>query len=212
MSAVVTVKFVVGLGYVEGDYAMLHGNGGSGDIDWETPLSQQRYDLFPNRGGIFGFGHAPFGHFRFGHAHSMRTRGFGHLPFGHFPFGHGAVQISAEHKVTCCGGYKFGFACYDAAGNQHTGRPRQVTIDVHIAAEKPAGLKIRNLAAFVGLFSLSSIIVIARHLPLIAVVVKVGRRKNRAESTRKLQIQMSFVQTPFRPYLSAGGSTTIRKP
>jgi transposase-like protein len=54
---------------------------------------------------------------------------------------HGAMRICAEHKVVCCGAYKFGFACYDAAGNQHAGTPRQVTVDVHIAPEKPTGLK-----------------------------------------------------------------------
>ena len=141
MSALVTIEFVVPAGYREGDYARLHGNGGSGSIDWENPLNETIYDLFPSRSGIYGFGHAPWGHFRFGYAHSMRTLGFGHLPWGHFPWGHGSAVIHAEHQVDVCGEWKFGFACYDAAGNQHTGSPQEVDVSVHIAPPAPAGLK-----------------------------------------------------------------------
>jgi hypothetical protein len=137
MSALITIQFAVPVGYLPGDYAMLHGNGGSGDINWDTPLSTKKYELFPNGAGIYGFGHAPFGHFPFGHAYSMRTAGFGHLPFGHFPFGYGTALIKAVVKVDECGAYKFAFACYDKLGNLHIGTPEELTVNVHVTPPQP---------------------------------------------------------------------------
>lgn len=139
MSAVITIRFIVPVGYQSGDYAMLHGNNGSGDINWETPLSSEKLDLFPNGGGIFGYGHAPYGHFRYGHAHSMRVSGFGHLPYGHFPYGHGTAVIEAKHEVDSCGQYKYGLACYDEYDNRHEGSPEEITVTVHIAPAAPTG-------------------------------------------------------------------------
>jgi len=139
--AVVTIKFVVGLGHCDGDYAMLHGSGGSGDIDWDNPLTQMKYELFPNGGGIFGWGHAPWGHFRWGHCHSKRCLGWGHLPWGHFPWGHGTNIIRAKVVVDVCGDYKFGFACYDKFGNKHEGSPEEIEVSIHLAPQPPTGLK-----------------------------------------------------------------------
>lgn len=141
MKAMITVDFVVPLGYVPGDYAMLHTNSGSGDIDWNSPASSARYELFPQGAGIYGFGHAPFGRHRFGHAFSMRTPGFGHLPFGRAPFGHGTSVVRVNHKVSAdCIGYKLGLACYDSAGNLHSGTPAEVTVNIYVTPEAPTGL------------------------------------------------------------------------
>lgn len=137
MSALITIQFCVPIGHQSGDYAMLHGNGGAGDIDWDTPLSNIKYELFPNGAGIYGFGYAPFGQFQFGYAYSMRAPGFGYLPFGSFPFGYGTALIKAVVKVESCGEYKFGFACYDKLGNLHTGTPEEITVSVHIAPAAP---------------------------------------------------------------------------
>ena len=38
MSANITIEFAVPAGHEQGDYARLHGNGGSGGIDRESPL------------------------------------------------------------------------------------------------------------------------------------------------------------------------------
>jgi len=141
MIAIITIKFCVPVGHLPGDYAMLHGNGGSGAIDWNTPISNQIFDLFPKGAGIYGYGHAPWGHFRWGHAHSMGTAGYGHLPWGHFPWGHGTAVITAQYRATECGAYKFGFKCYDKLGNAHEGTPDEVTVDVHVAPPAPGGLK-----------------------------------------------------------------------
>ena len=140
MSGLVTIDFIVPVGYRQGDYARLHGNGGDGSIDWSGPLAAEVYDLFPNGAGIYGFGFAPWGHFRWGHAHSMRTLGFGHLPWGRFPWGHGTGVVTATSEVERCGEYKFGFACYDELGNAHEGTPEEVTVDVHVTPDAPTGL------------------------------------------------------------------------
>ncbi len=142
MSALVTIEHTVPAGTELRSTARLHGNGGSGDIDWVNPVSNEIFDLFPDGAGIYGYGHAPYGHHRFGHSHSMRTPGYGHVPYGHHPYGHGAVVISADVEVDECGAYKFGFACYDEARNPHAGTPDEETVHIHIAPAAPDGLKL----------------------------------------------------------------------
>lgn len=141
MSILITIEFVVPLGYDQGDYARLHGNGGEGNIDWNVPLTKEIFDLFPRGAGIYGWGRAPWGHFRWGHAHSIQTPGWGHLPWGRFPWGYGTSIIQARRKVDSCGDYKFGFACYDRLGNLHEGTPEEAEVEVHIAPPAPTGLK-----------------------------------------------------------------------
>jgi len=142
MGIMITIQFAVPAGYLNGDYARLCGNGGSGDIDWNNPLTEEIFDLFPRGCGIYGFGHAPWGHFRFGHGYSTSTQGFGHLPWGNFPFGYGTALITATCQVEGCGTYKFGFACYDKLGNVHEGTPEEVTQAIHVAPAAPiTGLK-----------------------------------------------------------------------
>lgn len=141
MKARVTLNFIVPAGYVPGDYAMLHVNDGEGDIDWDNPVSEEKQDLFPRGAGLYGYGHAPWGRFRWGHAHSMRCAGYGHLPYGKFPWGHGTAIVSFRHTVTECGYYRFGISLYDAAGNKHEGSPGEISLNIHIPPDAPAGLK-----------------------------------------------------------------------
>lgn len=140
MSANITLQFAVPVGHTEGDYAKLHGNGGSGNIDWNNPVSSEVFSLFPHRAGIYGWGHAPWGHFRWGHAASLRTSGWGHLPWGHFPWGFGTALITAKQRVESCGAYKFAFACYDSLGNLHEGTPEEKLLNIHIPPATPTGL------------------------------------------------------------------------
>ena len=141
MKALITVKFTVPSGYQPGDYVQLYGNGGSGDIDWNTPVDNNKYNLFPDGAGIYGWGHMPWGHFFWGHAYCTGTPGWGHMPWGHFPWGYGAVTIQAQAEVSECGDYKFGFKCFDKLGNLHTGTPEEVAVYIHIAPDAPTGLK-----------------------------------------------------------------------
>lgn len=140
MSALITVNFVVPAGYSDGDYARLFANAGSGDIDWDTPVDNHVNDLFPNRGGIFGFGHTAFGQARYGRSKSERINGFGNVPFGKSPFGSGTAFIVATHRVTTCGAYKFAFGAYDSLDNPGAGSPEEVTVNVHIPPPPPTGL------------------------------------------------------------------------
>jgi len=134
--AIITLQFTVGLGYRPGDYAMLVGNGGSGEIDYDNPLTSERFELFPDGAGIYGWGHAPWGHFGWGHAWSINMPGW-----GHFPWGHGAVTIKARVTVFECGNYKLAFKCYDVQGNEHVGTPDVAEFAIHIAPDAPLGLK-----------------------------------------------------------------------
>ena len=42
MSALITIQFAVPVGYLPGDYAMLHGNSGSGNIDYDVKKIDMR--------------------------------------------------------------------------------------------------------------------------------------------------------------------------
>ena len=140
--AKITITQIVPSGHAPGSYAQLHGDGATGTIDWDTPITPAKQPLFPNGSGLYGFGHGPFGHHRFGRSHAQGTAGFGYQSFGSHPFGHGAVEITASPIVTTCGTYKFAFACYDQAGNLHTGTPQEVSVEVHLNPDPPSGLKL----------------------------------------------------------------------
>jgi hypothetical protein len=143
MSAVITISFYVLSGFSPGDYVKFHGNNGSGDIDWDTPLIDSPIELFPDGRGIYGFGYTPFGDIPFGRPHSVGIPGWGQQPFGKTPFGYGAVKISANWTVYTEGDYKFGFASFDAAGNKHSGSPEEILVPICIASPAPTGL-VRN--------------------------------------------------------------------
>ena len=139
MSAEVTIRFIVPAGYAPGDYARLHGDGGGGELDWDTPLDNFDSQLFAD-GGICGWGLAPWGRHRFGHGHSDSSSGFGHLPFGRYPFGHGTSVVYLRETVYYCGDYKYALACYDASGNIHEGSAQELEVPIHTPPPIPTGL------------------------------------------------------------------------
>jgi len=140
MSAGVTVSFIVPAGYQLGDYAKLVGNSGSGEVDYDSPLTGRRMELFPNGAGLHGLGHAPVGCHRCGRGHSINTAGCGHLPLGKAPCGHGSAEISDTVQIDSCGTYKFAWAGYDPLGNAHDGNPEEVELTIHTARPAPAKL------------------------------------------------------------------------
>jgi hypothetical protein len=141
MAVKITMQFVVPAGYRRGDYAKLFWDSGTGTIDYDAPVDNRLYELFPDGAGIYGFGHALWGHFRWGHAQSRRAPGFGHLSWGRFPWGHGSGVVVASHVVSACGTYKYALKIYDSTGNAQSGSPAEASIAVHTAPPKPAGLK-----------------------------------------------------------------------
>lgn len=140
MSARITIIWAVPVGYQPGDYAMLYGNGGSGDIDYDAPLTPEKYQLFPDNGGIFGWGQAPWGQFPWGYGWSARVPGWGQLPWGQFPWGYGTALITVKYDVSVCGEYKFALKVFDKLGNPSSGTPEELEASVHIAPPAPTGL------------------------------------------------------------------------
>lgn len=140
MSAIIILQFTVPVGHEKGDYAHLHGNGGEGEINWNLPLTNEVFDLFPKGSGIYGWGRAPWGYYPWGHTKSIRCNGWGSLPWGHYPWGHGTVVITAQVSIADCGIYKFGFACYDKFDNLHEGTPDEKILYIHIPPPTPTGL------------------------------------------------------------------------
>jgi hypothetical protein len=146
MSARVTIIWVVPMGYSSGDYAQLFGNGGDGDIDYDPPLTNEKYPLFPDGGGIYGWGHAPWGLFAWGHAWATRVSGWYHLPWGKFPWGFGSAVITVKYDVAVCGEHKFALKVFDKLGNANTGTPEELAASIHLAPPAPTGLK-KNIYA-----------------------------------------------------------------
>ena len=143
----VTVNLTVPTGYAPGDYVKLCSNGGSGDIDYDNPISNSPLPLFPDGRGLLGKGHAPKGHCRKGHAFSNNVPGKGQLPKGHFPKGHGTIVIETEVDIESCGDYLFAYAAYDPAGNLHQGSPQELPVYIHQAPNPPTKVKLTSYNA-----------------------------------------------------------------
>ena len=141
MSAKITITWAVPAGYQPGDYARLYGNGGNGDIDYDTPLTNEQFELFQDGGGIYGWGYQPWGHTPWGKPWATKVPGWGHLPWGHSPWGYGTTVIQTQYTVTQCGTYKFAFKLFDKLGNENTGIPEEAEVVIHIAPPQPTGLK-----------------------------------------------------------------------
>jgi len=140
----VTVSFAVPAGYDPGDYAQLFGNGGSGNVDYNTPLSVDKYPLFPAGKGIHGYGQAPYGNHHYGLGLGTGPRGYGNLPYGNHPYGLGTALIEASVMVDDCGEYKFAIGLFDEAGNFHSGTPEEEAIEIHVAPDKPDEYLVKN--------------------------------------------------------------------
>jgi len=142
MSVQVTVYFAAPPGYQVGDYVKLFSNGGSGDIDYDTPVSNARLPLLTARQGYFGWRHLPWRHFPWRRGVASRCSGWRHLPWRHFPWRHGTLLISAKIIAEGpCGQHKFAFVAYDKLGNPHEGSPQEVTVGFHSSPPAPTGLQ-----------------------------------------------------------------------
>jgi len=141
MSAKITILWAVPSGYQPGDYARLYGNGGSGDIDYDNPITNNTFQLYPNNGGLLGWYHLPWYHFPWYHGAASRCNGWYHLPWYHFPWYHGTTVLAIERTVEFCGNYKFAFKISDKLGNEDVGTPEILTATIHVAPPAPTGLK-----------------------------------------------------------------------
>jgi hypothetical protein len=142
MAVLIKIRFCAPPTAVEGDYVQLHSNGGSGAIDWDTPVDAKKYPLCPGGAGSFGGGLGPCGLEPAGRCWSYLTVGCGLAPAGLAPAGLGAVVIEALAIADACGDWLFGFKGYDVLGNPHTGTPEEITVAVHVTPPAPLGLKL----------------------------------------------------------------------
>ena len=141
MSAEVTIRLTVPAGYSNGDYARLCGNGGSGNIDYDNPLTREKIELFPNGAGIYGWYHTPWHKFPWYHGQSVNCPGWYNQSWYHFPWYHGTAEIEVKYTVESCGEYKFALKAFDSLGNPHVGTPEEESLPIHIAPAAPGGLK-----------------------------------------------------------------------
>ena len=139
----VSISFAVG-SYAPGDYVRLHGNSGSGSVDWTNPVDNKKTELFQNDSGYFGWGHIRWGHFRWGHGDARNVAGWGHLPWGNFAWGRGAAIVLVHQQIIDPGYWRFGFSAYDSAGNVHSGTPGETEEYVSLTPQQPSVLKKNN--------------------------------------------------------------------
>ena len=142
MSAKVSILWVVPLGYDAGDYALLCGNDGAGDIDYDSPLSAQRYELFPDGAGIYTMYKTPSYQSPCYYPWATRASGCYYQPCYQSPCYYGTAVIEVEVEMTECGEYEFALKVFDSIGNANTGTPDELAATIHIAPDAPdIGLK-----------------------------------------------------------------------
>jgi hypothetical protein len=115
--------------------AEIYFDNGSGEIDYDEPLSGSPIRIWPAWQDKAGFGMSRFGISDFGYD-SAASVGFGKGSFGHGQFGLGADVIEWVSRPLAAGVYRFGVKIVDGAGNEsETSETGPVTV---IPAARPA--------------------------------------------------------------------------
>jgi len=140
MSANITITWAVPIGYQPGDYAKLYGNGGSSNINYDSPLTIEKFVLFQDGGGIYGWYQMPWYKFPWYQGYATRCLGWYQLPWYKFPWYHGTTLITVRQTVFVCGVYKFALKIFDRLGNENVGETEEVEAVIHIAPPAPTGL------------------------------------------------------------------------
>lgn len=101
--------------YAAGDYLALHGDAGSGTIDYDLPLGPIRlpYEAF---GAV---------------------RGWGSLSWGRFPWGHGFYRPELTYAAQTPGLYQFAMQGYDRIGNLNEGTPAVASTYIDLVPVAP---------------------------------------------------------------------------
>jgi hypothetical protein len=110
-------------------------DGGTGDIDYSTPLNQAPIPLWPYWKDKAGFGMARFGTGDFGHDAAAAV-GFGKGLFGRGQFGLDADAIGWISPALPLGAYRFGVKVADHQGNE--GPATETTTMTIVPAARPA--------------------------------------------------------------------------
>jgi len=115
--------------------AEIYFDNGTGEIDYDKPLSDSPIRIWPAWQDKAGFGMSRFGVGDFGYE-SAAAVGFGKGSFGHGQFGLDADMIEWISPPLWAGVYKFGVKVSDGAGNQSSAsETEQITV---IPAARPA--------------------------------------------------------------------------
>jgi hypothetical protein len=100
--------------------AQVFSDGGSGEIDYENPVSREDIQLWPSWQDKFGFGLGQFGEGDFGYEGSAAA-GFGMGLFGEGEFGFDADEVSWESDELETGQHKFAVKITDQFGQVSDG-------------------------------------------------------------------------------------------
>ena len=106
-------------GYVEGDYAVVYANGGSGDIDWDTIHDDREIDLTDNK---------------------WTTLGWGTMPWGTGAWGTGYTEMQILALADAPGLWAFGFKTFGSLDNVNTGTPGEATKYMTPRPKKPGAM------------------------------------------------------------------------
>lgn len=137
----IAIDFRVPSGMTRGDYVRLFGNGGSGAVNYTTPLDSSRYDLFRGDSGLFGWSKGRWGHHTWGRQDARGVNGWGKLKWGDFGWGYGAAEINIVRQEQSPATYIYAFQAYDTAGNLDTGTPDEEAALVCPLPKRPLALK-----------------------------------------------------------------------
>jgi len=103
-----------------GATAIVYFDGGVGEIDYQTPVSELPIRIWPGWQDKAGFGMSKFGVSDFGYD-SAAAAGFGKGSFGNGQFGLDADAIEWTSPVLTAGVYKFAVKVIDGRGNAGSG-------------------------------------------------------------------------------------------
>jgi hypothetical protein len=117
-----------------GSIAQLRFDNGTGEIDYDSPLSSSPIRVWPAWQDKAGFGMSKFGAGDFGYD-SAAAVGFGKGSFGRGQFGLDADTIEWISQALEAGVYKFAVTIADAVGNESSNETDQITV---VPAAKPA--------------------------------------------------------------------------
>ena len=131
----IRITFLRGQNLPINSTAHVYFDNGSGEIDYDRPLSERPIQIWPAWQDKAGFGMGGFGEGDFGYD-SAAAVGFGKGSFGLGQFGLDADTFEWMSRPLPAGVYKFGVRICDDAGNQSvSAETGQITV---IPAAKPA--------------------------------------------------------------------------
>lgn len=130
----VKLRFLRGQNLPIDSVVEIYSDNGSGQIDYQTVLSDSRTRVWPSWQDKSGLGMSRFGYSDFGYD-SAAAVGFGKGVFGQSEFGIDTDMFEWVSEQLAAGVYKFAVKITDGAGNESAAEEAELTV---ISAAKPA--------------------------------------------------------------------------